>query len=350
MLATRAIDRLAASALAALAALLFACSPAPSGATASPHVVVVEARTATDASTPPLRRGLGFVVESDGFVLTAYENLTDPASGRLLARVTVGLEGAPEGEALPAQIVSVEPTLNLGILKVEPDAPLRASKIRRDKGLEVGEEVFAVTSIGPGGAATARGRLSGLSSKECYQQSMTATMVRAAIELPRSAMGTPLYGADGDVLALYTGYEPAPAETGGAEAHDDVHVLPIVLVFNIYDSIKRRTSLISPWTGFSVRRLEAEEAAIFPTSRGHRGGIAIEYVWPGGPAERMGIRPGDVLVQLSYSPITSPADFQKWLYAYGVGHEIKLVFVRDGKQYLAVDYVIEERPGWAVPQ
>lgn len=347
MLATRGIDRLK---FAALAAVFFAFSSAAARAAEPPHVVVVEARPASDESTPPVRRGLGFVVESDGFVLTAYENLTDPESGRLLAEITVATLGAPEAEPLPAQIVSVEPTLNLGILKVEPGAPLRASKIRRDRGLEVGETVFAVTGLGPGGATIARGRLSELSSKECYQQSMTATMVRAEIELPRSAMGTPLYGADGSVVALYTGYEPAAEAAAGSEAHDDVHVLPIVLVFNIYDSIKRRTSVISPWTGFSVRRLEAEEAAMFPTARGHRGGIAIEYVWPGGPAERMGIRTGDVLVQLAYSPITSPADFQKWLYAYGVGHEIKLIFVRDGKQYLAVDYVIEERPGWAKPR
>ncbi len=314
-----------------------------------PNVVVIEARSATPESTEPLRRGLGFVVESDGFVLTAYENLTDPHSGRLLARITVRLSRGEGFRSLPARIISVEPTLGFGILKLDADSPLRVSQVRRDAGPTVGEEIFAVVDPIPEGATPVKGRISGLNTKECYQQSLTATMVRAEIELPRDAIGAPLYGADGRVIALYTGYAPIrrePLIDGG----DDIHVLPIRLVFNIYDSIKRRSSLVSPWTGFSVRSLEPEEYGIFPTVRGHRAGIGIEYVWPGGPAERMGVRPGDVLVQLSYSPIASVADFQKWLYAYGVGHEIKLVFVRDRKDYWFVDYVIQERPGWAIPQ
>ena len=46
----------------------------------------------------------------------------------------------------------------------------------------------------------------------------------------------------------------------------------------------------------------------------------------------------------------SGGDFQKWLYMYGVGHPVKLMILRNGKDYLVTDYVIEERPAWAKPE
>jgi len=48
--------------------------------------------------------------------------------------------------------------------------------------------------------------------------------------------------------------------------------------------------------------------------------------------------------------ITSVADFQKWLYMNGVGQSVRLVFVRNGREYLAVDYTIEERAASARPR
>jgi len=73
-------------------------------------------------------------------------------------------------------------------------------------------------------------------------------------------------------------------------------------------------------------------------------------VWPGSPAHRLGIQVNDILVQFSYNRILAVADFQKWLYMYGVGHPVKLMILRNGTEYLIADYVIEERPLWAKPK
>jgi S1-C subfamily serine protease len=78
--------------------------------------------------------------------------------------------------------------------------------------------------------------------------------------------------------------------------------------------------------------------------------VAIEDVWENSPAEKLGIKVGDILVQFSYSRILSVADFQKWLYMYGVGHPVKLIILRNGTEHLTTDYVIEERPQWAKPK
>ncbi len=149
--------------------------------------------------------------------------------------------------------------------------------------------------------------------------------------------------------AIYTGFKPTP-EPGHEEVEGETHLLPIELCFNIYESLKTKRSLKSPWTGFSVRPLTDAERAFFPTAKKHHGGVAVEEVWENSPAQRMELKEGDILVQFSYNRILSVADFQKWLYMYGVGQPVKLMFLRNGTDYLATDYTIEERPQWAKPK
>ena len=78
-------------------------------------------------------------------------------------------------------------------------------------------------------------------------------------------------------------------------------------------------------------------------------GIGLEHIWEGGPAETLGIQPDDILVKFGHYPICSVADFQKWLYLYGVDQPAKLYFVRNNK-LITLDYTIEERPSWAKPR
>lgn len=53
---------------------------------------------------------------------------------------------------------------------------------------------------------------------------------------------------------------------------------------------------------------------------------------------------------VSYNRILSVADFQKWLYLYGVGHPVRLMILRNGTEYLMTDYVNEKLPQWAKPK
>ncbi len=173
-------------------------------------------------------------------------------------------------------------------------------------------------------------------------------MFRAEIPLNRNHLGTPVFNLDGEVVAIYTGYEP-PANPEHRENPREKHLLPIQLAVNIYESLKYKKSMRSPWTGFSVIPLNAQQRAQFPTEKGDKGGIAIEYVWDNSPASTFGIQPGDILTRFGHYRILSPADFQKWLYMYGVGHTVRMVLLRDG-QYRVHEYTIEERPDWAVPE
>lgn len=293
----------------------------------------------------PSSQSLGFVVERAGFILTNYQGLVQPGSGRLLEHFKVTVED----KSYPAEIIGVEPTLNLGILKVESTESFEPVVSALKRTAAPGDAIQAV-SFAEGRASFIDGQVTALNTKQCYQESLTSTMFRAKITIPMESVGGPVFYADtGEVAAIYTGYKPVP-EPGHAENAEETHLLPINLCFNIYDSIKQKKSLRSPWTGFSVRALNEAEQKFFPTAKKHNGGVAIEHVWKDSPAERLGIREGDILVQFAFSRILSVADFQKWLYMYGVETAVKLVILRNETEYLMTDYVIEERPQWARPK
>lgn len=303
---------------------------------------VVELRTFKDVKhEQEVTRAKGFVWEEDGFILSVYQKLLDPKTQQLLNDIEVFV---PEHETwYRADLVGVEPTLNLSILKITPKQPLTVSRVTEYEQLAVGTQVFSPLANGE----FAKGILKTLSKRECYQKNMTSTMNITDMILNEDSIGSPIVTQAGEVVGIYTGYQPPGAQLGGYSANV-THLLPAYLASYIFDSLKYKKSMISPWTGFSVRRLTSQEMRAFPTERGEQGGIAIEEVWKNSPAEKLGIRQDDVLLRLGHYKIESPADFQKWLYMYGVGHEVKLLLLRN-REYIELNYNIEARPDWAVP-
>jgi S1-C subfamily serine protease len=297
------------------------------------------------------RSSLAFIVEESGFLLTTYQSLTMPSTGALLPRIEVSLEVGDTIQSFRAEVIGVEPTLNFAVLKIHQAGAFTVSNILRDRNLTLGDEIYAATEGNVVAQHLVSGALLSLNSKECYQESLTAAMYLSDIKIPESGLGGPVFDVTGSVLGMYTGYHPPEQEGEGALVKTELtHILPIFLAFNIYDSIKQRQSLASPWTGFSVRPLTAEEQTQFPVGQGqYTGGIALEYIWEDSPAESMGLQVGDILVRFAYYPIHSPADFQKWLYMYGVGRSVQLFILREGK-VLSKEYTIEERPQWADPR
>jgi S1-C subfamily serine protease len=300
---------------------------------------------------PAVNQSLGFIIEKDGHLLTNHSNLTKPGNGTLLEDFHIGLTDG-SGRTFTATIIGVEPTINLGILKIEggETQQFETAKASRGELPAVGTKLHAVSKTDGKQTGYVDGTVNGINTRECYQESLTSTMFRAQIAIPETSLGGPVIAADsGAVLAIYTGFKPV-AEKDHQEVTGETHLLPLNLCFNIYESIKMKGSMKSPWTGFSVRGLDEAERKFFPTAKKHHGGVALEYIWPGGPAEKLGLRAGDILVQLSYNRIVSVADFQKWLYMFGVGQPVKLMILRDGREYLIADYVIEERPQAARPK
>ncbi len=333
-------------------ASLITCFPLMAeGVDYSPTVVEISTYKAAD-SDKVVTRSMGFVLEEDGFILSVYQGLLDPASEEILTRVDVYI---PElDKSYPAEIVGVEPTLDLSILKIFSEEELKVGRLKTydetEEGIEVSAPILASSVDNDSPLQQVFGVLRVKAERECYQFNMTATMHQAHIDITEPLMvGAPILNPKGEVVAVYTGYKPTDANDIYVWDQNITYILPAYLATNIYDSLKHKKNMRSPWTGFAVRRLTEEESEIFPTAAGDQGGIAIEDVWKNSPAEALGVQVNDILVRFGHYRIESPADFQKWLYMYGEGMTIDMSFIR-GKETIVLEYTIEERPEWAVPK
>lgn len=290
------------------------------------------------------KRGLGVVIEEAGFILTTYSLLARDGSAELPAVVDVqGLdEGSPH---IRAAIVGMEPTLDLAILQAKLDGVVTSARLEVPDLVEAGTPLFAVTGRREQSLTHVSGTIAELPSAECYQHSMTPTMLQVSLDQPLETLGSPVFGASGKLLAFKTRHE---GQANEAKTESITHLLPIELVLNIYEALKTKRSTRSPWTGFSVRALSVGEQGMFPV-QGFKGGIALLDIWANSPAERMELNPGDILLAFGHYRIGSVADFQKWLYMHGVGQKVTLTFLRGGA-IIERAYTIEERPSWAVPR
>ncbi|MEO0793635.1 MAG: PDZ domain-containing protein [Verrucomicrobiota bacterium] len=314
-----------------------------------PHILAIKSEFIANREESTIVNSLGFMVETDGFLLCCYEQIIDPASGELSHSIQVISPEIDDYEPQPASIIGVEPTLNFAVLKIDTSDELRKSQLA-DEILLTKYDAVGTYRLRDEEIADIEGEFLQMNELECYQQSLTGSMMKARLGLDQSSFGAPVFDASGEVIAVYTGYEPIDPSLDENEEQGD-YLLPITLANTVYQSIKERQSLESPWTGFSVSRLSDEERSIFPLNNGQiKGGIRIEHIWEGGPAEGLGIQSGDILVKFAHNPVESVGDFQKWLYLYGVGQSVKLYLIRDRKELVIIEYTIEKRPDWARPE
>jgi S1-C subfamily serine protease/mono/diheme cytochrome c family protein len=320
----------------------------------------------------PARQGSGFLVSDDGYILTAQHLLSDDA-GKPVDAVDIELH---DGRHEIARIVGTEPTINLGILKLEQlpgrtPLELQAARIGTSGSVRVGHWAIALGNPPGPGTTFAVGTLSSRPERQCYQEELTATLMQASLAIPVGAHGGPLANIEGEVVGLMV---PGP----GAEFPELVQAtrsvefaLPIDLAMAIYEPLKLRESRKSPWLGFSVLELgavrlrEPESNAVGePPARGAvsrrrlssgrrsqlpRLGVYIDDVFEPSPAAAAGVRIGDVLLSIDGHALVSVVEFQRRLYLSGIGRTIELELYRDG-QTLEKRVTVAVRPDAARPR
>ncbi len=298
--------------------------------------------------------GSGFVVDASGEILTCLHSLVLP-DGSLPDLVDVETHDA---HRILVDVIGTEPTVNLAILRcaVFPqgvDPVLQPLKFGDSDAMVCGQLTFGLGDpAGPEKFFT-MGTFITRPSRDCYQDTLSAFFLQTAMTVPPEVYGGPLLNARGEVIAVLAPVSATPGVNATTPRYGIEYAMPSKIVEGLYRSIRQVKTFRSPWLGFSVmsraeiaaqRGVEAFNALSKP-----KDGILIENVFRPSPAADVGILPGDFLVGFDTYKVTTPVDFQRYMYLAGVGKTVKLELFRAG-EVVRVELAITPRPPEAVPR
>lgn len=269
--------------------------------------------------------GSGVIVAAEGYILTNHHVIESADE------IEVALA---DGRKASAHIVGTDPETDLAVLKVGL-TELPAIAFGSPKQLGVGDIVLAIGNpFGVGqtvtmGIVSAKGRSHlGISTFENFIQT------DAAINPGNS--GGALVDASGNLVGINSAIY---SRTGGSLGIG--FAIPSDLARQVMEQIVQTGSVTRGWIGVEVQDISPELAESFnlPTTNG----TLIAGVQPGGPAERAGIRRGDILMAVESQVVTDSTRMLNLIAALKPGEQATLKILRDDEQAL-VQIKVGTRP------
>ncbi len=255
--------------------------------------------------------GSGFIFSEDGYIITnnhVVERATD---------IKVILQN---GDSYPAKIIGTDPKSDLAVLKIEPKTKLPAVRFGNSDRLEIGDWVLAIGNpFGLGhtvtsGIISAKGRSLGLGSYDDFVQT------DAAINPGNS--GGPLFNFQGEVVGVNTAIIAGGQGIGFA--------IPVNIAKNVVCQLRNGGKVVRGWIGVSVQSVTPEIAESLKLEDDD--GALVADVTDGGPADKAGVRRGDIITELNGNKIDEMLDLPKLVASYVPGTKTNMKVLRDSKE------------------
>jgi len=255
--------------------------------------------------------GSGFVISDDGHVVTNHHVVAGAS------RVTVRFD---DGRTLDAEIVGTDEETDLAVLRVEAD-DLVPADFGDDTVLVPGSWVVAAGSpFGLESSITA-GIVSALGRSDLRLTTFERFIQTDAAINPGNS-GGPLVNLRGEVIGINTAIS---TRTGGSQGVG--FAIPASLARPVIDDLVREGRVARGFLGvrfLPLRREQAIEAGVGAAA------VLIQQVTPAGPADRGGLRRGDIVVGLDGQPFVDADDFMFGVAAVRPGRTLRLDVQRGG--------------------
>jgi S1-C subfamily serine protease len=270
--------------------------------------------------------GSGVIVTPDGYALT-NAHVVDAAR-------EVGI-AMHNGTELRAQVVGSDPATDLAVIRVNGSG-LQAAELSDSDTLRVGQLVIAIGdplgfhSTVTTGVVSATGR-----SLRANDGRMIENVIQTDAALNPGNSGGPLVDTHAKVIGINTAIIPMAQGICFAIPATTARLVAGML---IRDGRVRRAYLGIGGAPTPIGRSLAGELGLASS-----GGIRVLEVVPGSPAERAGLRVGDLLVSLDGTPLITLSELQRVLSADRIGRAVDLAYVRVGELRHASITPVESR-------
>jgi len=281
-----------------------------------PSVLSIDAQSKDGGAT-----GSGFVIDSSGYILT--NNHVIAASVSSGGDITVQLN---DGASYPAKVIGRDSAYDLAILKIT-GASLKALQFGDSDKVAVGDSVIAIGSpLGLSGTVTlgiisAKNRAVTAGESNADNSFINALQTDAAINPGNS--GGPLVDATGSVIGVNSAIASLGANAGSQSGSIGLgFAIPINQARKTAEQLIKNGKATYPVMGISVDMNYSGDGALIAKS--------AKAIMPGGPAEKAGLKSGDIITEIDNRVIKSPEELIVVIRAHSVGDKVTVSYKRGG--------------------
>lgn len=274
--------------------------------------------------TPPRKgMGSGFIINTDGTIMTNNHvvNGADEVHVRL-----------HDGREFIAKEVKTDPRTDVAILRIEA-TDLKAIQLGDSRLMEVGDWVLAIGNpFGLDQSVTA-GIISAKGRNRLMER---ADFLQTDAAINPGNSGGPLLNIRGEVIGINTAIA---TESGG---YDGIgFAIPTHIAGWVSQQLMANGEVRRGYIGTHIQAVDAQTAKQFNVKL--QKGAIVRSVLPGSPAEKAGLEPGDVVMDLNGQRIDGPSSLQGIVEQLAIGSTYPLEIVREGKRK-TLQIKIEEMP------
>jgi serine protease Do len=265
--------------------------------------------------------GSGFIIDPTGYIVTNNHVVSGSH------KITVILQ---DNSRHPAKVVGRDPKTDLALLKIGVGRKLPYVSWGDSDAVHVGDWVMAVGNpFGLGGTVTA-GIVSALGRN--INEGPYDDFIQIDAPINRGNSGGPTFDLAGRVIGINTAiYSPSGGSVGIGFA------VPSNTARNVVEQLKTKGHVTRGWLGVAIQGITPSIARSLGLDPEKTAGALVASVNPKSPAERAGIKQGDVIVDAGGHAIKTVHDLPRIVAATPPGRRIDLAVLRDGtRKTLAV--------------
>ena len=257
--------------------------------------------------------GSGFIIGREGYIVT--NNHVIENADQIKVKLAMGKE-------FDAKVVGRDPKTDLALIKIEASDDLTPLKMGDSDGLRVGTWVVAIGSpfgleqTVTAGIVSAKGRTLGAGPYDDFIQT------DASINPGNS--GGPLINMKGEVIGINT----AIFSQGGGNVGIGF-AIPVNLAQGIIEQLKNKGQVTRGWLGVGIQDITPELAEYYGVK--DKKGVLVTQVFRGDPADKSGIKTGDVIVAVDGKKVSSSRELSRTIANTTVGERIPVLILSAGE-------------------
>lgn len=280
--------------------------------------------------------GSGFIISSDGLIVTNKHVVSDTSAGYTVL--------TNYGKKYKAAVIARDPVNDLAILKIN-GSNLPTVALGDSSKLQLGQTAIAIgNALGEFRNTVSVGVISGLArsitaSGPNGESESIAGLIQTDAAINPGNSGGPLLNLRGQVIGINVAMASGAQNIGFA--------VPINQVKKAIESVQKTGRIATPYLGtrYLVITQDVADAEKLPVSEGAllRGNKDGPAVIPGSPADKAGLKAGDIIEEVNGDKITTDNTLSLLTQKYNVGDTISLKVLREGKE-ITIEVKLGQRP------